>query len=217
MATSRVIRAVLTDPRESNPVGALDRLVLFGPDGSIISPSQILSGGPGGGEITPEALSAAGGVLTEDLPAALMDAGAVTTEELAFSIFDISSAFPTTYEFGLHDAQFALRILGFSILTTTGTSINASDTNWAQFQLKKHLPGDAPGLVIATKTTKLTGGASLLARTSWTFDNVLWDADNRKLLPGEWLGIQASVGGGAVTFPGRNLLTVRYQPIDTAT
>lgn len=45
--SSKVIRAVLTDPHASNPKHALDRIILFGEDGKPILPSTLLNSATG--------------------------------------------------------------------------------------------------------------------------------------------------------------------------
>ena len=131
-----------------------------------------------------------------------------TLEELTASTYYYADIAIST-AVGLWIAPFPCKIVWFGMIVMSGNVV-ASDITYWTVQLRR-IRNDATAL-IATKTTKATGGEGIAQRTYWSMDGVTFDAANQILALGDAVDVRYVINGGvaAVSTP---LFCIRYEPI----
>lgn len=104
--------------------------------------------------------------------------------------------------------NFPQRIGG--LVLASGTAVTTSDTDYWTVQVQRRRSGHAP-LVIATRTTRATGGEPVVADQGWNFDSVQWLETARHLQKGDVLALSFTKTGtpGDLT---DLTATIRYEP-----
>lgn len=96
-------------------------------------------------------------------------------------------------------APWACTILSLDVVVETN-SITADDTNFLTLDFRRLRAGTTS--VIATKTTKVTGGEAITNRVPWSFDGASWDPTAKVFAKGDMLQLRWSATGTAVlTYP----------------
>jgi hypothetical protein len=114
---------------------------------------------------------------------------------------------------GVFVAPFALEIVSASLFpcASGGATVAAnSDTNYWTADLRRMRAGT--GTVIASKHTKLTGGAALTYRTDWNYDAIAFHATNKLFQKGDACDFALLKSGAASDIPGL-IAQVRYVPV----
>lgn len=132
-----------------------------------------------------------------------------TVSELFASTFYTTNISATT-SLGVGIAPFGMSIVQASITPWNG-GITADDTNYWTVELLRWRNTDGVLAVIATKTTKVTGGAGMTQRADWNFDSISFDATNKVLPKGSSFGFRFTPSGSPSAMPGV-LMAVRYEP-----
>ncbi|HEY9522455.1 MAG TPA: hypothetical protein VIR33_04395 [Thermopolyspora sp.] len=132
---------------------------------------------------------------------------------------DVSEGLDTTVVLGsiaatktaiVKPVQFPITVQGIS-LVLDNTAIASSDTDYWTAEVGKlaALTG-VFGSIMATKTTKTTGGAPFLTNQAWTFDAVTFTAANQTLVKDDVLAIKFTKTGAPSTLQGL-VASARYQ------
>jgi hypothetical protein len=117
---------------------------------------------------------------------------------------DISS----TQTYPVLIAQTASKAMALALVCSG--AITASDSNYWTIELKRFRAGTAT--VIATKTTKTTGGQAVTANVPWTFSTVTFDTTNQVLAVDDVLMLVATKTGTPSDLS-RCYVSVRYEPV----
>lgn len=143
---------------------------------------------------------ASDGTITGIAPATITP----TNSELVSSVFYIS-AISGTINIGLFVAPFACKLAAIALVTAEDHT--PSDTNYHTFDVFKQ-PGN---LLVASKNTKVTGGAGITQWADWNFDAVAFDPTNQLLAKGDFARVRITPTGAPANITGLTI-TLRYEP-----
>lgn len=110
-------------------------------------------------------------------------------------------------------APFALQLVAAEFVNFGSATIAASDTNYWELKLQKYNAATGTGgVVIATRTSRVSDGSSFPQRQGINWDAVSFDPTNALFAKDDVLGLASFITGapGTITSP---LVTVRYRPI----
>jgi hypothetical protein len=137
----------------------------------------------------------------------------VTIGEVAFE-----ANFGTTFSgVAAASAQIAIAMFPLQIVAAEFSpwqnGITASDTNWWSIELRKfNTATGVTGTNFAVKNTKVTGGAAMLQRQSWTYDAVTFDPTHSVFVKGDCIGVSCFPTGAPLGLNGLGC-TLRYRPL----
>jgi hypothetical protein len=115
---------------------------------------------------------------------------------------------PSTQTYPVLIAQTASKAMALALVCSGG--ITASDSNYWTVELKRYRAGTAT--LIATKTTKVTGGQAVTANVPWTFSGVTFDTTYQQLSVDDAL-VLVCTKTGTPSDLSRCYASVRYEPV----
>lgn len=133
-------------------------------------------------------------------------------EDLVASSVLTTGTVTNTAAYPIFTAQFPCRITSCSVIIYETAGIAAdSDTIYWSVEVRRARAGSEA--VIATKTTKLTGGEAVGLRTDWNFDAATFDPTNKVLAKGDIVNVAFNETGTTPVGWAKPMATVRYEPI----
>lgn len=108
-------------------------------------------------------------------------------------------------------APFACRVIAANIVVWNNTTIATSDTAYWTVDLARNRANSHA--IIATKTTKTTGGEALAQRTRWSFANLPFDATNALFAAGDSGEFIFTPTGTPATLAVPVCLTIQYERV----
>lgn len=131
-----------------------------------------------------------------------------TLEELAVGSVLFTGAMSTTQSFPFFVAPFGLSVVQAS-LSNWDSAVAASNTDYWTIDLRRTRANVT--VVIASKTSRVTGGEAIPQRGDWNFDAVAFDPANKVLLKGDILNL-AFTTTGSPTALNKLAASARYIP-----
>lgn len=136
----------------------------------------------------------------------------VAIEELVASTIFTTGTVTNTTAYPIFTAMFPCRVTACSVIIYETAGIAAdSDVIYWSVELRRARAGSEA--VIATKTTKLTGGEAVGLRTDWNFDAATFDATNKVLNKGDIVNVSFNEVGVTLVGWAKPMATVRYEPV----
>ena len=135
-----------------------------------------------------------------------------TISELVAGCFSAASNFTISASVVAFSAPFACNIVQAQ-LVIWNTAVAASDTDYWTVQVRRWRTGVGGGaVVIAEKTTKVTGGQAIVQRLDWNFDASAFDPTYKLLQKGDVIDFAFLMTGSPTSLNGP-FVQLRYEPV----
>lgn len=137
------------------------------------------------------------------------DADSVPSIEELTASSVLTGTISSSVSYSMFVAPFACRIVAASVVQQ-GATITTSDTNYWTVDIRKFTGDPGVATIMASKTTKVTGGEQVPANADWNFDAAAWS--NNTLAKGEIVNIGFTKTASAANWDRANV-TIRYEPV----